>query len=71
MVLYDLPFVGVECAGLIQDVRMHCKLADVVEKCRPPQTVPIRNWEVQFVGDQVRVCPNPLAVAPCEPVMSV
>jgi len=47
---------------LVQDLRVHGELADVVEKGRPAEPVTISQREAQLVGDHVRKSPDAFRV---------
>ena len=62
--LDDLVLVGVQLAGLVEDLERNLELADVVQQRRPLQLVDLVLVQAEFVADHVGVGPHSLGVPP-------
>ena len=58
-----LPLLRGRPPGLVERRRTHVELADVVGERAPGQAITFGLGETEFLGDQVRVGPDPLGVA--------
>ena len=58
-------------AGLVEDLRGHSQLADVVEQRRPAEAVGVVLAQPHVGGDQVRERPHSFAVTSCAAIVSV
>jgi hypothetical protein len=71
MILDLFPLLVVECAGFVQDVRVDCDLADVVQECGPTKSITIDLWQLHLLGDEVGVHPHSFTVAARTTIMDV
>jgi hypothetical protein len=69
VVAHRLPLDLVEGIRLVQDLRRHPQLPDVVEEGRPSQLGASGGAQVHLRGEQIGVGPNPLGMAPGAPVV--
>jgi hypothetical protein len=51
--LQYLPLSIIGFAGLVQYRRWNREFSDVVQKCRPPQPVPVGFRQLQLICDQI------------------
>jgi hypothetical protein len=71
MILDLFPLRVVECAGLVQDVRVDRDLSNVVQKCRPTKSIPIDLWQLHLLSDEIGVHSHALTVAARETIVDV
>jgi hypothetical protein len=71
MILDLFPLCVVKCSWFIQDVRVDGDLSNVMQECRPTQSVSIDLWQFHLLSDEVGVHSHALTVAARQTIVHI